>query len=398
MRLRRRTLLVVQTATATAPVPLFEDRDRPRLYDHAVRVFRGRHYSPQTQKAYLHWIGRFLRFHLGRHPRSLREDDVNAFLSHLAVEEKVAASMQNQALAAILFLYKHVLEQPLDRVEGVVRASRPKRLPVALTRDEVGRMLAGLDGVPRLVCMTLYGAGLRLTEGLSIRVKDLDLGRGEILVRDGKGAKDRVTMLPAAIERPLAEHLRVVRRQHAADLERGLGRAPLPFALRRKYRNADRQWGWQWVFPATSHYRDRETGIEHRHHLHETVIQKAVRRAARAAGIAKHVTTHTFRHSFATHLLEDGYDIRTVQELLGHADVRTTMIYTHVLNRGGLGVRSPLDGLPAPVAAQADAIRTASGSPRNETAGIDCEMDLGRQDSECYLDQAGPLGGRIGRS
>ena len=365
---------------------LFEGRDRPRLYDHAVRIFRARHYSARTQKAYLHWIGRFLRFHAGRHPRSLREDDVNVFLSHLAVNEKVAASTQNQALAAILFMYKYVLEEPLDHVDGIVRATRPKRLPVALSRDEVGKVLAELEGVPRLVCMALYGAGLRLTEGLSLRVKDLDLRRGEILVRDGKGAKDRVTMLPASIARPLAEHLRTVRRQHSVDLERGLGRAPLPFALRRKYRTADRQWGWQWVFPATSHYRDRETGIEHRHHLHQSVVQKAVRRAARAAGIAKHVTTHTFRHSFATHLLEDGYDIRTVQELLGHSDVRTTMIYTHVLNRGGLGVRSPLDALQGPAADGSGATPTGLIRPGRKAAGIQDEKALVRGNLECYLD------------
>ena len=296
----------------------------------------------------MHWIGEFLRFHAGHHPRSLSEEDVNAFLSDLAVTRKVAASTQNQALAAVLFLYKHVLEQPLDHIEGIVRASRPKRLPVALTREEVRVVLEGMAGVPRLVSMTLYGAGLRLIEGLSLRVKDLDLRAGEILVRDGKGAKDRVTVLPATVRVPLREHLARIRRQHAADLASGRGRAPLPFALQRKYRSADREWGWQWVFPATSHYRDRDTGIEHRHHLHESVVQKAVRRAALSAGLTKHVTTHTFRHSFATHLLEDGYDIRTVQELLGHHDVRTTMIYTHVLNRGGLGVYSPLDRLTAP--------------------------------------------------
>jgi integron integrase len=358
-------------------VTLFEDRERPRLYDHAVRVFRGRHYSPRTQKAYMHWIGQFLRFHAGRHPRALREDEVNAFLSDLAVSKKVAASTQNQALAALLFLYKHVLEQPLDHVEGVVRASRPKRLPVALTRDEVRRVFAELDGIPQLVCMTLYGAGLRLTEGLCLRVKDVDLGRGEILVRDGKGAKDRVTMLPAALKRPLVEHLRVVRSQHTVDLARGLGRAPLPFALRRKYATADRSWSWQWIFPATSHYRDRQTDIEHRHHLHESVVQKAVRRAARTAGIAKHVTTHTFRHSFATQLLEDGYDIRTVQELLGHADVRTTMIYTHVLNRGGLGVRSPLDGMPQQTEDPLGVIQPASSQPSAELAG-DGGADIAR--------------------
>jgi integron integrase len=334
-------------APASSPVGLFDDRDQPRLYDHAVRVFRSRHYSPRTQKAYLHWIGEFLRFHAGRHPRSLREPDVNAFLSDLATTRKVSASTQNQALAALLFLYKQVLEQPLDHIDGVVRANRPKRLPVALTREEVTLVLAQIEGVPRLVCMTLYGAGMRLGEGLSLRVKDLDFGRGEILVRDGKGAKDRVTMFPAAARRPLERHLDGVRRQHREDLARGLGRVPLPSALRRKYARADREWGWQWVFPATSHYRDRETGIQHRHHLHDSVVQKAVRRAALAAGLAKHVTTHTFRHSFATHLLEDGYDIRTVQELLGHDDVRTTMIYTHVLNRGGLGVHSPLDRIAA---------------------------------------------------
>ncbi|HJR19344.1 MAG TPA: integron integrase [Actinomycetota bacterium] len=346
---------------ARAPVPLFEDRERPRLYDHAVRVFRGRHYSPRTQKAYLFWIGEFLRFHSGRHPRSLREEDVNAFLSDLAVTRKVAASTQNQALAAVLFMYKHVLEQPLDHIEGIVRANRPKRLPVALTREEVRMIFDRLDGVPRLVCMTLYGAGLRLNEGLSLRVKDLDLRAGEILVRDGKGAKDRVTVLPSSVHAPLGEHLARVRRQHEADMATGRGRVPLPFALRRKYRAADREWGWQWVFPASSHYRDRETGIEHRHHLHESVVQKAVRRGSLAAGFTKHVTTHTFRHSFATHLLEDGYDIRTVQELLGHHDVRTTMIYTHVLNRGGLGVYSPLDRLTAP-AGQRDIPTQAIGS------------------------------------
>ncbi|MEX2555882.1 MAG: integron integrase [Actinomycetota bacterium] len=320
----------------------------PRLYDRAVEVFRSRHYSPQTQKSYLHWIGRYLRFHGGADPRTLSEVDVNAFLSDLAVTHKVAAATQNQALAALLFFYEHVLERPLDRVEGVVRARKPKRMPVALTRDEVGVMFEHLEGVPLLVCKILYGAGLRLTEGLSLRVKDLDFGRQEFLVRDGKGAKDRVTMLPEALRGPLEQHLRVIRRQHAKDLARGLGRVPMPTALARKYPRADREWGWQWVFPATSHYRDRETGIEHRHHLHKSVVQKAVRAAARGVGIAKHVTSHTFRHSFATHLLEDGYDIRTVQELLGHEDVRTTMIYTHVLNRGGLGVYSPLDRIARP--------------------------------------------------
>ncbi|MGH7463444.1 MAG: integron integrase, partial [Longimicrobiales bacterium] len=253
---------------------------------------------------------------------------VNRFLTHLAVQENVAASTQNQALAALLFLYEHVLQQPLDRIEGVVRARKPKRLPVVLTRDEVEALLAQLEGAPQLVCMLLYGSGLRLLEGLELRVKDLDVGRGEITIRDGKGQKDRRTMLPEALHQPLQKHLGQVRARHEMDLKRGLGRAPLPDALLRKYPNADREWGWQWVFPAGSHYRDRRTGIEHRHHLHESVIQKAVHEAAHQAGLAKRVTTHGFRHSFATHLLEDGYDIRTVQELLGHKDVETTMIYT----------------------------------------------------------------------
>ncbi len=336
---------VLSQSDRRQPVGLYPNRQQPRLYDRAIAEFRSRHYSPRTQKAYLHWIRRFLLFHAGCHPRMLSEEHVNRFLSDLAVTHNVAPSTQNQALAAVLFLYEHVLEQPLDRVEGVVRARKPKRLPIALSRDEVALMFRHLHGVPRTVCMVLYGSGLRLAEGLSLRVKDLDFERGEILVRDGKGAKDRVTMLPEALHEPLRVQLREVRRRHEQDVSRGLGRAPLPGALRRKYPHGEWEWGWQWVFPATAHYCDRITGVEYRHHLHESVVQKAVRRAAREAGLAKHVTTHTFRHSFATHLLENGYDIRTVQELLGHEDVRTTMIYTHVLNRGAFGVRSPLDGI-----------------------------------------------------
>lgn len=255
----------------------------------------------------------------------------------------MAAATQNQALAAVFFLYRHVLEQPLSRVEGIVRARKPRRLPVVLTRVEVDAMLSSLSGTPRLVCMLLYGSGLRLIEALQLRVKDLDFGRGEVVVRDGKGRKDRVTMLPEILHEPLAAHLLAVRDQHERDLVQGLGRVPLPGALSRKYRGADRDWPWQWVFPATSHYTDRTTGTRHRHHLHESVVSRAVRAAAVHLGLPKRVTSHSFRHSFATHLLEDGYDIRTVQELLGHRSVTTTMIYTHVLNRGGLGVLSPLD-------------------------------------------------------
>jgi integron integrase len=304
-----------------------------------------RHYSRRTEEAYLYWIRRYLEFHAPEHPRRLAEDAANRFLTHLAVKEHVAASTQNQALAAILFLYQQVLEQPLNRIEGVVRAKRPRRLPMVLTREEVAGILGAMHGLPRLVVSVQYGAGLRVLEVLRLRVKDLDFGAGELIVREGKGDKDRRTILTASLHEPLRRHLQGVQEQHSRDLVHGDGRVPLPYALARKLPAADREWIWQWVFPATSHYRDRETGVRYRHHLHESVIQKAVRQATRDAGIAKRVTTHTFRHSFATHLLEDGYDIRTIQELLGHKDVNTTMIYTHVLNRGGRGVRSPLEGL-----------------------------------------------------
>jgi integron integrase len=313
------------------------------LYDEVVRVLRAKHYSVRTIDAYLGWIGRFVRFHEGRHPRELGVQEVNEFVSYLATHGRVAASTQNQALAAVLFLHKEVFGQPLGRIEGIVRARKPKRLPVVLTRAETASILSSLLGIPRLVCMLQYGSGLRLLEALQLRVKDLDFGRGELLVRDPKGKRDRVTMLPVALHEHLSEHLGFVFEQHRSDLARGLGRVPLPGALKRKYSGADRDWPWQWVFPATSHYVDESSGVRHRHHLHESVVQKAVRQAALRVGIGKRVTTHSFRHSFATHLLEDGYDIRTVQELLGHRSVKTTMIYTHVLNRGGRGVVSPLD-------------------------------------------------------
>jgi integron integrase len=327
-----------------------------------VEVLRARHYSSRTEEAYVHWIRRFLLFHNRTHPRGLVEGDVNRLLTHLALKGKVAASTQNQALAAVLFLYERVLEQPLDRVDGVVRARKPKRLPSVLTPEEVESVLDQLDGVPRLVATLLYGSGLRVLEALQLRVKDLDFGRGEITVREGKGQKDRVTMAPDVLHQPLQDHLRAVREQHEADLALGLGRAPLPDALVRKYPNADQEWVWQWVFPASSHYLDRRTGVEHRHHLHESVVQKAIREAALRAHLSKRVTSHTFRHSFATHLLEAGYDIRTVQELLGHSDVRTTMIYTHVLNRGGHAVQSPLDRLRKPVSGEEGRIRRAERS------------------------------------
>ena len=263
----------------------------------------------------------------------------------MAVKEHVAASTQNQALSAILFLYEHVLQQPLDRIQGVVRARRPKRLPVVLTVDEVSRVMTHLAGDKRLISMLLYGGGLRLLEALRLRVKDLDFERGEITVREGKGDKDRVTTMPRAVVKYLLKHLERVKTIHQQDVTDGFGRVELPHALASKYPNASREWVWQFVFPQEHRWINAKTGDEGRHHVHESLVQKAIKQAVRQAGLTKRVTSRTFRHSFATHLLADGYDIRTVQELLGHQDVRTTMIYTHVLNRGGHGVRSPADGL-----------------------------------------------------
>jgi len=324
---------------------LFPGQATPRLYDHLVGTLRVRHYSPRTEEAYVHWTGRYIQFHRRQHPRELAEGDVNRFLTHLAVNEHVAASTQNQALSAILFLYEHVLEQPLDRIEGVVRARRPKRLPVVLTVDEVSRVTAYLSGDKWLIAMLLYGGGLRLLEALRLRVKDLDVERGEITVREGKGDKDRVTMLPQAVIPALQAHLRRVEAIHQQDMADGYGRVELPYALARKYPNANCEWCWQYVFPQERRWLNPRTGQQGRHHVHESLVQKAVKQAAIKYKMTNRVTNHTLRHSFATHLLADGYDIRTVQELLGHSDVKTTMIYTHVLNRGGRGVRSPADGL-----------------------------------------------------
>ena len=318
---------------------------KPRLLDRVREALRLRHYSPRTEQAYVHWIRRYVFFHQLRHPSDMDQEDVKRFLSHLAIDENLSASTQNQALNALVFLYKVVLGKEIGFIDGVVRAKRPKRLPVVLTHEEVAQLLSCLDGVVSLVCHLLYGSGLRLLECLQMRVKDIDLERNEICVRDGKGQKDRITVLPAACRGQRLDHLKRVRTLHREDLARGLGRAPLPEALARKYVNADSEWCWQYVFPASSHYADSRTGVRHRHHLHETVVQKAVAQAVRRAGIHKPATPHTLRHSFATELIRAGYDIRTVQELLGHQDVSTTMIYTHVLNRGGKGVQSPADRL-----------------------------------------------------
>ena len=324
-----------------APIP-----PPPRLLDRVRAALRTRHCSLRTEKAYVGWIRRFILFHDKRHPAEMGAAEITRFLSALAIERNVAASTQNQALSALLFLYKEVLEQQLPWMDDIVRAKTPVRIPVVLTREEVRTVIAGLDGPTRLLALLLYGAGLRLLEAAQLRVKDVDFERNQITVRAGKGAKDRVTMLPAVAARDLAKHLETVRDLHAADLRAGAGWVELPWALGRKYPNAGREWIWQWVFPATRTYLHRETGQRRRHHLHESVLQRAVKEAVRSKGIPKRATCHTFRHSFATHLLEDGADIRTVQELLGHRDVSTTMIYTHVLNRGPAGVLSPADRLP----------------------------------------------------
>jgi len=316
----------------------------PRLLDRVRDAIRTRHYSRRTEKAYVYWVRRFVLFHNKRHPLEMGAPDVSTFLSHLAVQQKVAASTQNQAFSALLFLYREVLGRRLDPLENAVRAKRPSHLPVVLTQAEVKAILGRLHGAPWLMASLMYGAGLRLLECARLRVKDVDFARCEITVRDGKGARDRVSVLPVALVGPLQAHLSKVRRQHQADLATGAGSVELPHALDTKYPRAAWEWAWQWIFPATRLYLDAQTGRRRRHHLHESVVQRAFASAVRESGLAKPATCHTLRHSFATHLLESGYDIRTIQELLGHDDVSTTMIYTHVLNRGGRGVRSPLDG------------------------------------------------------
>lgn len=328
------------------PAPVEPEAQPRRMLSQVVHEkLRAGHYSQRTEEAYLGWIRRFIRFHGGRHPRELREPAVVAFLEDLAGPGKVSASTQNQALNALSFLYEHVLEQKLGSLGEFARARRPERLPVVLSREEARALLAALDGSMRLIAELLYGCGLRLLECLRLRVKDIDFARLQIIVRGGKGDKDRVTMLPVAVAERLREHLEAVRRQHAVERAAGRGEVWLPEALARKFPNASRDWVWQWVFPARQWSKDPESGRIRRHHVHENAVQKAMQAAVVRAGLAKRATCHTLRHSFATHLLENGYDIRTVQDLLGHKDVTTTQIYTHVMTKPGLGVKSPLDTL-----------------------------------------------------
>lgn len=318
------------------------DKPPKKLLDQVIDALRLRHYAYSTEQQYVHWIRRYILFHNKRHPREMGAAEIEAFLTHLAVEGQVAASTQNQALCALLFLYREVLSQPIEHVE-VTWAKKPKRLPTVLSQEETRQLLAHLSGRYCLMAQLLYGSGLRLTECLRLRVKDIDFQQQQIIVRDGKGFKDRVTLLPASLKQPLHHHLEAVRLLHQQDLNLGYGEVFLPDALARKYLNAAKEWGWQYVFPSDKLSQDPRSGVTRRHHLDESNLQKAVRRAAKKAGVIKPVGPHTFRHCFATHLLEAGYDIRTVQELLGHKDVKTTMVYTHVMNKGPLGVRSPLD-------------------------------------------------------
>lgn len=317
----------------------------PKLLDRMRERIRVKHYSIRTETQYVQWAKRFILFHGKRHPQEMGADEVEAFLTHLAVDGQVSASTQNQALSALLFLYKEVLAIDLPWLNNVVRAKQPQRLPVVLTRSEVREVLARMKGVYGLMANILYGTGMRLMECVRLRVKDVDFERNEILIRDGKGGKDRVTMLPSTVVAGLQAHLQQRRTLFDDDYRAGKANVFLPDALAQKYPNAATEWCWQYIFPSGSYSVDPRSGMERRHHIDEKLLQRAVKKAVQAAGIAKPATPHTLRHSFATHLLEAGYDIRTVQELLGHSDVSTTMIYTHVLNKGGRGVLSPLDQL-----------------------------------------------------
>lgn len=318
---------------------------QPRLLDQVGNVIRVKHYSIRTEQSYVQWIRRYILFHNKKHPKDMGEKEINAFLKHLAVNRNVSASTQTQALSAILFLYKEVLGQEIGFIENIYRAKKPKRIPVVFTRDEIRAVMKHLKGEKWTMANLIYGSGLRLMECLRLRVKDVDFSYNQILVRDGKGHQDRITMLPETIKHPLKKHLENVWRTHQKDLKEGYGSVYLPYVLSRKYRTADREWGWQYVFPSRKRSVDPRSGKIRRHHLNQQVLQRAIKSAIRSAAINKQGSSHSLRHSFATHLLEDGYDIRSIQELLDHKDVKTTMVYTHVLKRGGKGVKSPADRL-----------------------------------------------------
>lgn len=326
-------------------MPMPTTDNKPKLLTQLSQAMRSRHYSRKTESTYIHWIKRFIFFHHVRHPKDMAEPEINAYLTHLAVKEHVSSSTQNQALCAIIFLYKYVLNRKIGDIGEVIRAKQSRYIPVVMTKDEVKAVVSHLYCDKKLMVSLMYGAGLRLMECLRLRVQDIDFSRNEITVRDGKGAKDRITMLPESLKEPLRQHLVKTKSVHESDIKDGWGYVLMPYALDRKYPNAPRDWRWQWVFPQEKRWKNTKTGEQGRHHVHETLLQKAVKEAVIKAGIPKHIGCHTFRHSFATHLLENGYDIRTIQELLGHKDVSTTMIYTHVLSKGGHGVKSPFDGL-----------------------------------------------------
>lgn len=318
---------------------------KPKLLDQLRDRIRLKHYSRRTEDAYLDWAKRYILYHNKRHPQEMGKKEIEGFLTYLATERQVAAATQNQAKAALQFLYKEVLEIQLPWLDEVEQAKKPKRLPVVLTEKEVNSLLAHVPQAYALLARLMYGTGMRLLEGLRLRVQDLDFERAELLIREGKGGKDRVTMLPQSLLKPLQEHLKQVKQVHEQDLLKGYGEVWLSESVARKYPNAGREWIWQYVFPSARLSVDPRSGVTRRHHLDEKGLQRAIKQAAVDAGLTKNVTPHTLRHSFATHLLQAGYDIRTVQELLGHKDVQTTMIYTHVLNKGGMGVMSPLDRL-----------------------------------------------------
>ena len=330
--------------TAIGPFGLFVPNPKSKLLDQVREVIRFKHYSIRTEQAYVHWSKAYILFHQKRHPREMGAREIQAFLTHLATQRNVAASTQNQALNALVFLYREVLRLPQGDFSEFERAHRPARLPVVLSVEETRRLLSALKpGTLSLMARLLYGTGMRLMECLRLRVQDLDFARNQIVIRQGKGAKDRLTILPGSIKDQLQQHLERVRLLHQADLRDGFGRVHLPHALARKYPNAEREWTWQYVFPASSRSVDQRSGAIQRHHVGENSLQRAIKEAVRVAGITKPASCHTLRHSFATHLLEAGYDIRTVQELLGHESVETTQIYTHVMQKPGLGVKSPLD-------------------------------------------------------